>query len=257
MPFYREKKKKPHTFIRMGVDVLMTLLLLFLTGYQLWGETAHEWAGAGMLLLFIGHHVLNRGWYKGLFKARMSPMRIAQAGINMLLFLAMIAQMYSGIVMSRHVFAFLPIEGGMALARRLHILGAYWGFILMSIHLGLHWNMFLAVGKKRAGFLKSSKVCGIFLFILGLVTALYGAVVFIKRDWVTYLLLHWEKPQRPHPHPIPHYPPRKNRQSKYFPRSSPSLSLCFQEYHQKGLPPCPFFCYFLRFLLCFRKRPEI
>lgn len=192
MPFYREKKKKPHTFIRMGVDVLMTLLLLFLTGYQLWGETAHEWAGAGMLLLFIGHHVLNRGWYKGLFKARMSPMRIAQTGINMLLFLAMIAQMYSGIVMSRHVFAFLPVEGGMALARRLHILGAYWGFILMSIHLGLHWNMFLAVGKKRAGFLKSSKVCGIFLFILGLVTALYGAVVFIKRDWVTYLLLRTE-----------------------------------------------------------------
>ena len=80
----------------------------------------------------------------------------------------------------------------MALARRLHILGAYWGFILMSIHLGLHWNMFLAVGKKRAGFLKSSKVCGIFLFILGLVTALYGAVVFIKRDWVTYLLLRTE-----------------------------------------------------------------
>ena len=33
-------------------------------GYQFWGETAHEWAGTLMLLLFIAHHILNAGWYK-------------------------------------------------------------------------------------------------------------------------------------------------------------------------------------------------
>ncbi len=39
--------------------------------------------------------------------------------------LAMLTLMHSGIVLSRHVFAFLPIQSGLALARRLHILGAY------------------------------------------------------------------------------------------------------------------------------------
>ena len=41
--------------LKIIVDVLMTVLLLFLMGYQLWGEEAHEWAGAGMFVLFIAH----------------------------------------------------------------------------------------------------------------------------------------------------------------------------------------------------------
>ena len=45
--------------------------------------------------------------------------------------------MYSSIVLSRYVFAFLPIERGLALARRLHILGSYWGFLMMSLHLAV------------------------------------------------------------------------------------------------------------------------
>ena len=47
--------------VKIVVDALMTLLLLFLMGYQLWGESAHEWVGAGMLVLFLAHHILNRG----------------------------------------------------------------------------------------------------------------------------------------------------------------------------------------------------
>ena len=49
-------------------DIFMTVLLLFLMGYQFWGETAHEWAGTLMLLLFIAHHILNAGWYKNIFR---------------------------------------------------------------------------------------------------------------------------------------------------------------------------------------------
>ena len=40
-----KKKMKLRSKIRLAVDLLMTLSLLFLMGYQLWGETAHEWAG--------------------------------------------------------------------------------------------------------------------------------------------------------------------------------------------------------------------
>lgn len=44
---------KPKAVIKLSVDILMTLALLFLMGYHLWGETLHEWVGAGMLLLFL------------------------------------------------------------------------------------------------------------------------------------------------------------------------------------------------------------
>ncbi|RKJ43614.1 hypothetical protein D7X98_15410 [bacterium 1XD8-76] len=40
------------------------------------------------------------------------------------------------------------MEGGMALARRLHILGSHWGFLLMSVHFGLHWNMVIRMAQK-------------------------------------------------------------------------------------------------------------
>ena len=168
--------------LKIIVDVLMTVLLLFLMGYQLWGEEAHEWAGAGMFVLFIAHHVLNRGWHKGLFKGKYTRVRILLTGIDLLLFAAMLAQMYSGILMSRHVFAFLPFDTGMALARRLHILGSYWGFTLMSLHLGMHWKMLL-------GKLPTEKI----LFsLISLAIAGYGLYAFVKRDILTYLFLQTE-----------------------------------------------------------------
>lgn len=183
---------KPTATLKVGIDILMTLGLLFLEGYQLWGDAAHEWAGAAMLLLFVAHHILNRGWYQNLLKGRYSPMRTALTGVDILLFALMLTQMYSGITMSRHVFAFLPVRGGMALARRLHVLGAYWGFILMSVHLGLHWNLFLSLAKRKAGTEKPSKSRGPVLFLIGLLIAAYGVSVFLRRDFPTYLFLRSE-----------------------------------------------------------------
>lgn len=50
---------KPKTIAKLAVDILMTVLLLLLMGYHFWGKAAHEWIGAGILLLFVAHHLLN------------------------------------------------------------------------------------------------------------------------------------------------------------------------------------------------------
>ena len=180
---------KPKTILKLTIDVFMTLALLFLMGYQFWGEAAHEWIGAGMFLLFIAHHILNVHWHKSLFKGKYNTMRIVTLCIDVLILLAMLAQMYSGIVMSRHVFDFLPSAGGMSLARRLHILGAYWGYILMSLHLGLHWNMILGMVRKAVRLKSDSKIRRTVVFFAGLIIAGYGVWVFIDRDFPTYLFL--------------------------------------------------------------------
>ena len=41
--------------IKIAVDLLMTIALLLLMPYEMIGEAAHEWIGAGMFLLFIIH----------------------------------------------------------------------------------------------------------------------------------------------------------------------------------------------------------
>ena len=118
-------------------------------------------------------------------------MRTVTLCVDILVLLAMLALMYSGIGMSRHVFAFLPIESGMALARKLHILGAYWGFILMSLHLGLHWNMLLGMLRKQIK-LPVSQTRNTALFLVSAVIAAYGVYVFISRNFATYLFLQSE-----------------------------------------------------------------
>ena len=180
---------KPKTIIKLAVDVLMTLALLFLMGYHFWGEILHEWVGAGMFLLFIAHHILNGHWYKTLFKGKYNVLRILTLCTTSLVLVSMLAQMYSGIVMSRYLFDCLPFNGGMSLARRLHILGAYWGFLLMSLHLGLHWNMILGMFRKAAGIKSKAKSRSIIAFVVGLVIAAYGLWAFIGRDFSTYLFL--------------------------------------------------------------------
>ena len=50
--------------VRHLVDLLMTVVLVLLMAYFLTEQEIHEWLGAGMLVLFIAHHILNRKWLK-------------------------------------------------------------------------------------------------------------------------------------------------------------------------------------------------
>lgn len=177
---------KPKLTAKITIDILMTLALLFLMGYQLWGDVAHEWVGAGMFLLFIAHHILNFNWHKNLFKNKYTARRITVLYIDILVFADMLIMMFSGIVMSRHVFAFLPISGGVMLARRLHIIGSYWGTLLMSLHLGMHVKMLAGIIKKHI------KIPTPAVFVPSLAIAAYGVYAFIKRDFLTYMFLRSE-----------------------------------------------------------------
>lgn len=76
-------------------------------------------------------------------------MRIFRTAVNIAVLATMFALAYSGIVMSRHVFSALPINGGMATARVMHLAGSYWGFVLMSVHLGLHLGMITGMFNKH------------------------------------------------------------------------------------------------------------
>lgn len=67
------------------------------------------------------------------------------------------------------------------------MISAYWGFVLMSVHLGFHWSMMMGMAKKL--FPKSSVVRKWVGRIWALVVAGYGIYAFIKRDIGIYMLL--------------------------------------------------------------------
>lgn len=180
---------KSKQIIRISVDLLMTILLLLLMAFMLTGQEAHEWLGAGMLALFIIHHVLNAAWLKGLGQGSCTPFRILQTVLALLVLLAMLGSMASGIMMSRYVFDFLPIRGGMAFARTLHMLCAYWGFLFLSAHLGLHWGMMMGMVRKMAKVKTASLTRRTVLRILACGISVYGVYVFFEHRISDYLFL--------------------------------------------------------------------
>ena len=177
---------KPILKVKIIVDAAMTASMLLLMAYGLVGEAAHEWIGMGMFALFVLHHVLNRRWIGAVPNGRYTPLRFVQTLLVGLILLCMLGSMGSGIIISRYVFAFLPKHGGYEMAEKLHMLCAYWGFVLMSLHLGIHWNMLLTMARKK---LRPNKVRTWTLLIIGYLFAAYGVVAFVRRDVGLYLLL--------------------------------------------------------------------
>ena len=177
---------KPVLKIKIAVDTAMTLALLLLMAYGLVGEAAHEWIGMGMFVLFVLHHILNRRWIGAVPRGRYTPLRVVQTVLAALVLLCMVGSMVSGILLSRYVFAFLPSHGGYELAGTLHMLCAYWGFVLMSLHLGLHWNMLLTMARRHC---RPNKLRTWLLRVAGYLFAAYGAVAFVRRDVGSYLTL--------------------------------------------------------------------
>ncbi len=174
--------------LRIPVDIAMTIALILLMGYMVTGDIAHEIIGTVMIGLWILHNLLNRNWYSSLLKGRCPVKRITNTGINFLLLAAVVAQISSGIILSNHVFRFLGIESGMGTARTVHMVSAYWLFILSSLHLGLHWSRVIkSVTKKK------TKLFSFWFTITGRIFAagvsLFGVYAFIKHQIVSYLFM--------------------------------------------------------------------
>ncbi len=173
--------------IKMLTDAAMTILLLLLMTYERIGGAVHEWLGIAIFTLFILHHILNAGWTAVLFKGRYPTFRIMRTALAGLVFAAMPGSMISGIMLSRHAFAFLRIQSGMSFARNLHMLSAYWGFVLISVHLGLHQSVFIGLAKRVV---KAKNVALKWTArAAASVISGYGVYAFIKRDIGSYMLL--------------------------------------------------------------------
>ena len=159
----------------------MIVLLPLLMAYSLIGETFHEVIGTLVFVLFIVHHVLNRKWYGALFKGKYDTRRIFQTALDMLLLVFMLLQPISGILMSKHLYTFLPALPISAQARSIHMMLAYWGYVLLCIHAGTH-----LVVPLRKLFMKSKRifaaVCAVFECI-----SVYGCAAFIKRGFPGYM----------------------------------------------------------------------
>jgi hypothetical protein len=145
--------------------------------YSLIGERFHEIAGSLMLVLFVVHHRLNRTWTRNLFRGRYTARRVFQTAVNLLLMIFMIMQPVCGILMSKHLYDFLPTAGLADIVRSIHLPLANWGFILMSLHAGTHLGSMLP-----------KKARNTWVICLAAIS-IYGIFAFFKRGIPDYMFL--------------------------------------------------------------------
>jgi len=134
----------PFFLIRLVLDFTAAGLLLVALAYWWLDNTSHELIGTGMFILLLSHTVFNRRWWARLPEGPRGRRGLVTIASNVSIAVAMVALLATSVLMSRTVFAFLPVSGGPT-AREIHILAAYWAFILAAVHLGLHWSMIMAV----------------------------------------------------------------------------------------------------------------
>lgn len=171
--------------IKTLIDIVMTILFIILMGYYVTDNAVHEILGTITFILFLMHHILNIKWYTSIFKGKHNFQRTFHIILNLLLFIAMVGMMVSGIMISADVFAFLDIPTTM-FARRLHMLSTSWGFVLMAIHVGLHITGLM---NKLNAKMKNSTFEYVYYFILVLLAGL-GIYSFINlRVWEDMFLV--------------------------------------------------------------------
>ncbi len=178
------KKARKIQIVRITVDEAMTVLLFLLMGYSKIGECAHEWLGVAMTALFVIHHILNRKWIKSVFRGKYTPYRVFQTITASLIFITILGSAVSGVNLSRYIFASLNL-GGAYLARTVHMLCGYWNFVLLSLHLGIHWAMMISMISKK---MPRNKPYWMWIARgFAVLVAAYGVYAFIVRQMAEYL----------------------------------------------------------------------
>ncbi|GHV73688.1 membrane protein [Spirochaetia bacterium] len=167
--------------IRITIDITMTILFLCAYAYRITGDTTHEWIGVSMFSLVVAHTIINRRWYKQIFKGAYNFRRVINTAFNVAIALAMGALIITGFLQSRAVLAFLALPGGMAL-RQIHTTAAYWLLFLIAVHIGLHWQMIMNAFRKMLKINGENHARKMILRVIAILIVAYGIWSSFDRD---------------------------------------------------------------------------
>lgn len=169
---------------KIVLDIIMFILLLLCMSYSKW----HEYLGIILCIGFIIHCILQKNYFAKIISLKYTLYNSFILIINLLTFLTMFGLIISSLIFLDYIPLFLKTSfpNLINFARTLHLLSAYWGFILISMHLGLHWQIFYNLitkyTKNKLSYLLNSKLILWIIF-------LYGLNNFIHYDLISYMLL--------------------------------------------------------------------
>lgn len=179
---------------KIAVDAAMAVVMVALMATAIVQEAPHEWFGIALFVLVTTHIVHNRRWIVAVLRRRRNALQTAQLVTMALLVGCIVGLAASSLVLSKHVFGFLPALPGAAWARRIHMICSYWAFVLAFVHAGLHMRLPRRMSARSLWACRLAwdlVACyGVWSFMnLGLPAYLLGQVQFAAVDFQTPLVL--------------------------------------------------------------------
>ena len=137
----------PRSYIAYAVDMFLLVALWLLFSPRLTGLAIHEWLGLALGLPLLLHLLLSWSWIAnatvGLF-AKATPRRTINYALNALLFVLIVLEIVSGVMISAIA---IPAFGIATVNdrswRALHNLGLNWTLLLLGLHLAMNWDQLL------------------------------------------------------------------------------------------------------------------
>lgn len=169
--------------VKIGIDILMTILIIFLMNTRFTGIQLHEIFGVVILVLFIIHKILNFQWIiaigKNLFNKKVNTKNKMLFLLAIALFLLTIGMIITGILISRYLFTQLEI-GNRGVIKKLHRFFSSWAFVLMAIHIGFHIQTIRNRINNKFISLKENRIVKVVILIGYIVIAIYAVLAFTK-----------------------------------------------------------------------------
>ncbi|MCK2017514.1 DUF4405 domain-containing protein [Peribacillus frigoritolerans] len=181
--------------IRLVIDLSMTVLMLVAMAYQITGNALHELAGVILCLLFITHNILNRRWYRTIFKGKHNVRRILSIVVNLLFLISMAVVIISSVPISRDMIPFIPLTNDTVLLQ-IHVMTSYWGFIFMAVHIGMSWATIINSVRKMTGITGTNRIRTSAFRVMAVLIVVYGVQASFERGMLNKLTIYnpfgWE-----------------------------------------------------------------
>ena len=162
-------------WLRPAVDAAMAVVYLLQMVPGKMGNPLHEAAGIAFALLFVVHHLLNRGWMRRLGRSRDLRARVTLAS-DALLVVCAAGTALTGVLMSRSAVPWLSVPALAHVVRPLHGCLAYLGFMTVALHAGLH----LRVMRGYAGLRRTKSASASLRIVLAVASVALGGWAFVR-----------------------------------------------------------------------------
>lgn len=142
----------PKTKIKMAVDIAMTAILLLLMNLAWTGLVWHEVLGLSIVIFFTVHLVINRQWISSVarnFRTIKSRKTQLMFMLNLLLGLAMLTAVLTGVLISQYLFPGFT-DTSFDTWYNIHAIASWLSLIIVVIHTGLHCRWIGSVIRRLA-----------------------------------------------------------------------------------------------------------